>query len=172
MLALPFSGFSLPAKSINAVHGKLLCNSNFLQQHWHFLNIHFRWKIAREKQIREKQIAPSVLADATTGFCTKWRLIEKLAQKFHTDDASLLRSRLCLWLAENFLRAIRSTTQIWEVTRQSMEFLCLFLTRHFAGWWRCIMSAVFSDYIIPSIHQTTISAQEIAQLLYNIYVFK
>ena len=33
MLALPFSGFSLPAKSINAVHGKLLCNSNFLQQH-------------------------------------------------------------------------------------------------------------------------------------------
>ena len=112
MLALPFSGFSLPAKSINAVHGKLLCNSNFLQQHWHFLNIHFRWKIAREKQIREKQIAPSVLADATTGFCTKWRLIEKLAQKFHTDDASLLRSRLCLWLAENFLRAIRSTTQI------------------------------------------------------------
>ena len=65
MLALPFSGFSLPAKSINAVHGKLLCNSNFLQQHWHFLNIHFRWKIAREKQIREKQIAPSVLAEKT-----------------------------------------------------------------------------------------------------------
>ena len=133
MLALPFSGFSLPAKSINAVHGKLLCNSNFLQQHWHFLNIHFRWKIAREKQIREKQIAPSVLADATTGFCTKWRLIEKLAQKFHTDDASLLRSRLCLWLAENFLRAIRSTTQIWEVTRQQYGISVLVSPTSFRG---------------------------------------
>ena len=54
----------------------------------------------------------------------------------------------------------------WRVN--SMEFLRLFLRRHFgAGWWRRIMSAVFSDYIIPSIHHSsrTISAQEIAQSL-------
>ena len=136
MQALPFSGFLLPAKCIKAVHGKLSCNSVFYNNSYIFLasiSGEVSWKIAREKQIREKQIAPSVLADATTGFCTKWRLIEKLAQKFHTDDASLLRSRLCLWLAENFLRAIRSTTQIWEVTRQQYGISVLVSHTSFRG---------------------------------------
>ena len=49
----------------------------------------------------------------------------------------------------------------------SMEIPRFFLRRHFAGWWRRIMSAIFSDYITPSIDHSsrTISTQEIAQLL-------
>ena len=136
MLALPFSGFSLPAKCIKAVYGKLSCNSLFCNNSYIFLasiSDEVSWKIAREKQIREKQIAPSALADATTGFCTKWRLIEKLAQKFHTDNASLSRSPLCFWLAENFLRPIRSTTQIWEVTRQQYGISVLVSQTSFRG---------------------------------------
>ena len=38
---------------------------------------------------------------------------EEWLQKFHTDDASLPRYGYCLWLVENLLSLIRSTTQIW-----------------------------------------------------------
>ena len=38
---------------------------------------------------------------------------EEWLQKFHTDDASLPRYGYCLWLVENLLGLIRSTTQIW-----------------------------------------------------------
>ena len=68
MQALPFSGFLLPAKCIKAVHGKLSCNSVFYNNSYIFLasiSGEVSWKIAREKQIREKQIAPSVLAEKT-----------------------------------------------------------------------------------------------------------
>ena len=42
---------------------------------------------------------------------------EKRRQKFHTDDASLPRSEWCSRLVENLHHPIRSTTQIWIVTR-------------------------------------------------------
>ena len=55
---------------------------------------------------------------------------EKWAQKFHTDDvASDWPNHM-----GNLLQPIRSTTQIWVVTRhQYGEFLCSFLRRHFMG---------------------------------------
>jgi len=58
---------------------------------------------------------------------------------------------------------MRSTTQIWEVTRQQYGISVLVSQTSFRG----------VDYIIPSIHHSsrTIGAQEIARLLYNIYVF-
>ena len=60
---------------------------------------------------------------------------QKQAQKFPTDDASLPRSGQCFPLAEDLLQPIRSTTQIWEVTRHQYEisahvpqtFLCRFV---------------------------------------------
>ena len=36
--------------------------------------------------------------------------------RFHTDNASLSRSGLCLWLDKTYLEPIRSTIQIWVVT--------------------------------------------------------
>ena len=42
---------------------------------------------------------------------------EKRAQKFCTGNASLSRSGMCFWLDKTYLEAIRSTIQIWVVTR-------------------------------------------------------
>ena len=48
----------------------------------------------------------------------------------------------------NLLQPIRSTTQIWVVTRHQSEFLRSFYRRHLRGnkWWRREMSAGFSGY--------------------------
>ena len=170
MLALQCSGFSLTAKCIKAVHGKLLGNSNFYNNIGIFLasiSGEVSWKIAREKQIREKQIAPSVLADATTGFCRRNLRKNSIMITRHFQDLGCA----CDWLKISFDQSeALPRSGKWRVN--SMEFLCLFLRRHFAGWRRRIMSAVFSDYIIPSIHHgsRTISAQEIASYC-TIYTF-
>ena len=68
MLALLFSGFSLPAKCIKAVHGKLSCYSLFYNNINIFFSIHFR-RSCLENRVREtdqeKKIAPSVLVEKT-----------------------------------------------------------------------------------------------------------
>ena len=59
---------------------------------------------------------------------------EKRAQKFPTDNASLLRSGWCPWLVGSLPHPIRSIIQIWVLTPlQCMEFLRSFLRHHFTG---------------------------------------
>ena len=59
---------------------------------------------------------------------------EKRAQKFPTDNASLLRSGSCLWLVGSLPHPIGSIIQIWVLTPlQCLEFLRSFLRRHFTG---------------------------------------
>ena len=65
--------------------------------------------------------------DATNGFRTKWRLLKR-AQKFHTDDVSLLPligRKFCFSQSEALPRS-----GLWRVI--SLEFLHSFLRRHFA----------------------------------------
>ena len=63
--------------------------------------------------------------DATTGFPSKWRLR-------NAGRNSILMTHHYPDLGSAFDWSIRSTTQIWAVTRQ-YEFLRSFLRRHFAG---------------------------------------
>ena len=53
---------------------------------------------------------------------------EKRAQKFHTDDASLNRSGCRVG---NLIQPIRSTTQIWEVTRHQYRISALVSQKSF-----------------------------------------
>ena len=57
---------------------------------------------------------------------------EKRAQKFPTDNASLLRSGWCLWLVGSLAHPIRSIILL-VTPLQCMEFLRSFLRRHFTG---------------------------------------
>ena len=57
---------------------------------------------------------------------------ENRAKKLHTNDASLPRSGKCFWLAKSFLEPIRSTTQIWVVTRHQYGISAL-VRRHLTG---------------------------------------
>ena len=58
-------------------------------------------------------------------------------QKFHSDDASFLRSGKCFWLVEvNFLCGIykqKYKPDVGSSTYIGMQFLCSFLRRHFTG---------------------------------------
>ena len=61
---------------------------------------------------------------------------EKRAQKFHTDDASLPRSGQCSdWSCRvgNLIQPIRSTTQIWVVTRHQYGISALASHTSFGG---------------------------------------
>ena len=75
---------------------------------------------------------------------------EKRLQKFHTDDVSSPRSGLCFWLVVargKLLQPIRSTTQIWGVTRHHYaNFHPRFLDFISRGnqWWHPEMSFFFS----------------------------
>ena len=59
---------------------------------------------------------------------------EKRAQELHTDNASDWSCRV-----ENFLQPIRSTTQIWVVTRHQYG-----ISAFVSQWWRREMWVVFS----------------------------
>ena len=75
---------------------------------------------------------------------------DKRPQKFHTDDASLPRSEWCSRLVENLHHPIRSTTQIWVVTRHQYGISVTVSQTSFRGettsGGRREMSAVFSGY--------------------------
>ena len=58
---------------------------------------------------------------------------EKWVQKFHTDDVSLARSGQCPWLVRNLIHPIRSTTQIWVVTRHQYGISALVSQTSFRG---------------------------------------
>ena len=61
---------------------------------------------------------------------------EERAQKFHTDEASLPISGWCFWLVvrvENLIQPIRSTTQIWVVTRDQYGISALVSQTSFGG---------------------------------------
>ena len=63
---------------------------------------------------------------------------EKQRQKFHTDDTSLPRSGKCFssdWLKQisHVARPIKSTTQIFVVTRHRNGISALVLRRHLKG---------------------------------------
>ena len=58
---------------------------------------------------------------------------EKRAQKFFTDDVSLPRSGKCFWLVGNLLQPIRSTSQIWVVTRHQNRISALVSQTSFRG---------------------------------------
>ena len=185
MLALLFSGFSLPAKCIKAVHGKLSCYSLFYNNINIFFSIHFR-RSCLENRVREtdqrkknRAICPSrenrrrfPMPPQVSPRNDAWSRNERknsILMTLHFQDHHGCASD---WLKISFDQSeALPRSGKWRVN--SVEFLCLFLRRHFAGLWRRIISAVFSDYIIPCIHHSsrTISAQEIAQLLYNICVF-
>ena len=144
MLALPFSGFSLPAKSINAVHGKLLCNSNFLQQHWHFFSIHFRRSFlenrAREtdQRITNRAICPSrenrrrfPMPPQVSSRNDVWSTNERKNSILMTRHFQV-HGCASDWLKKSFDQSeALPRSGKWRVN--SMEFLCLFLRRHFAG---------------------------------------
>ena len=63
-------------------------------------------------------------------------MFEKRVQKFHTDERHYpdLGSAFD-WSCRvgNLIQPIKSTTQIWVVTRHRIEFLGSFLGRHLAG---------------------------------------
>ena len=75
---------------------------------------------------------------------------DKRPQKFHTDDASLPRSEWCSRLVENLHHPIRSTTQIWVVTRHQYGISVTVSQTSSRGettsGGRREMSAVFSGY--------------------------
>ena len=58
-------------------------------------------------------------------------------QKFHSDDASFLRSGKCFWLVEvNFLCGIykqKYKPDVGSSTYIGMQFMCSFLRHHFTG---------------------------------------
>ena len=77
-------------------------------------------------------------------WCNHWFLCkmvsEKQAEKVHTNDASLPGSLAAqIWVVLRvswkfcLLQPIRSSTQIWVVTRHRMEFMRSFLRHHFTG---------------------------------------
>ena len=74
------------------------------------------------------------------------------AQKFHTDDASLLRSGLCFWLDEaNFPRGTTNQNHYSDLGSDASSvwnFCARFSDVISRGnqWWRRQMSAVFSVY--------------------------
>ena len=73
--------------------------------------------------------------DATTGFPTKWCLRNKrrnsiLMTRHYPVLGSASDWSCCMG---NLIQPTRSTTQIWVVRVIGMEFLCLFLRRHFVG---------------------------------------
>ena len=84
------------------------------------------WKIVREKQIREKQIALSVLAEKTDdvsrchhGFPHEMTSDRQTSAKIPYWWRVTFKISVALLIGwKFFLRPIRSTTQIWEVTRQ------------------------------------------------------
>ena len=144
MQALSFSGFSLPAKCIKVVHGKLLFNSNFLQQHWHFLSIHFRRSFlencAREtdQRITNRAICPSrekrrrfPMPPQVSPRNEVWSTNERknsILMTRHFQDHGCASD----WLKKSFDQSeALPRSGKWRVN--SMEFLCLFLRRHFAG---------------------------------------
>ena len=73
----------------------------------------------------------STFRDTATGNPAKWRPIQKLAQKFRTNDASLPRSGWCFWLAKAAW-PVRKTTHTSVVTRHQYG-ISAFLRRDFAG---------------------------------------
>ena len=58
---------------------------------------------------------------------------EKRPQKFHIDDASLLRSGWCSRLVENLHHPIRTTTQIWVVTHHQYRISAIVCQTSFRG---------------------------------------
>ena len=84
---------------------------------------------------------------ATPALVSHQMTSEKPAQKFHTDDASLPRSRKRFWLAKNFLQPIRSTTQIWVVTRHQYGISALVSQTSFGGEtsWKVAKCRLFSQ---------------------------
>ena len=62
---------------------------------------------------------------------------EKRAHKFHTDDASLPRSGYCFWLAKICFNQSEALPRSGWQRVISMEFVHLFLKRHFAGKPKC-----------------------------------
>ena len=78
-----------------------------------------KWK----KNNKLSSLIKNTFRNATTGTS------EVRAQKFHTDDVTLPRSRLCFWLCRNgnLLQPIRSTTQTYVVTRHQYGISALVL---------------------------------------------
>ena len=86
--------------------------------------------------------------------CFPWKTSEEGAQKFYSDDMSLLRSGKCMVNARTLLQLIwlkqsshiappiRSTTQIWVV-----KHLYFGISVHRGNQWRLQRSAVFSGFI-------------------------
>ena len=73
---------------------------------------------------------------------------EKRAQKIHTDDASLPSASDWLNQISHAARPIRSTTQIWVVTRHHYGLSALVSQTIFGGkthWWRREMWAVLGS---------------------------
>ena len=79
---------------------------------------------------------------ATVRLVSRKMTSEKRAQELQTDNASLPRfGSASDWSCrvENFLQPIRSTTQIWIVTRHQYG-----ISAFVSQWWRREMWAVFS----------------------------
>ena len=74
----------------------------------------------------------STLYNAITGFPAMWRLRNKrrysILMMCHYSDLGSASKQI-----SHTAWPIRSTCQIWVVTRITMEFMCLILTCHFAG---------------------------------------
>ena len=92
------------------------------------------WNITLRKQ--------PTFCDAVRSTCKM--TFEKGAQQFRTDNASLSRSGLCLWLDKTYLEPIRSTIQIWVVTHHQFGISVLVSKTSFR--WRTIV-VVFSGEI-------------------------
>ena len=89
--------------------------------------------LARNADLNNNDIYPHPLSKLfTTVFPSKWRLRNKRRNSILMTLPYPDLGGASDWLKENF-KPIRSSTQIWVVTRHQYEFLCSFLRRHFAG---------------------------------------
>ena len=71
--------------------------------------------------------------DATTGFPAKWRLRSERRNPILNDDVPLPTSGYCFWLDDNQSEPLRSTPQIWVVTRHQYGIIVLVSQASFRG---------------------------------------
>ena len=102
-----------------------------------------RWLYIESKKVKVSLRKQETFGDATIGFPAKWRLRNERRNSIlmtrHYPDLGSASDWSCR--VGNLIQPIRSSTQIWVVTRDSMDFLCSFLRRHLAVKWPVVASS-------------------------------
>ena len=105
-------------------------------------NISLRWLYIESKKVKVSLRKQETFGDATIGFPAKWRLRNERRNSILMTRHGAYLGSASDWSCRvgNLIQPIRISTQIWVVTRDSMDFLCSFLRRHLAGKWPVVAS--------------------------------